>query len=151
MNEQQIIAGTARDGKAGAPLAGQRALVIEDEGLVSVLIEDILLDSGCAIAGTASSLAEALDKVETLAFDFAIVDVNLNGLQSAPVAEALVERGVPFVLATGYGATSCCACTRTPAAPPAKLCGPAPFASCASARRCCAGGEPLPLDPLRSP
>ena len=105
MNEQQIIAGTARDGKAGAPLAGQRALVIEDEGLVSVLIEDILLDSGCDIAGTASSLAEALDKVETLAFDFAIVDVNLNGLQSAPVAEALVERGVPFVLATGYGAT----------------------------------------------
>jgi CheY-like chemotaxis protein len=105
MNEQQIIAGTARDSKAGAPLAGQRALVIEDEGLVSVLIEDILLDSGCDIAGTASSLAEALDKVETLAFDFAIVDVNLNGLQSAPVAEALVERGVPFVLATGYGAT----------------------------------------------
>jgi CheY-like chemotaxis protein len=80
-------------------------LVIEDEGLVSVLIEDILLDSGCNIAGTASSLAEALDKVETLAFDFAIVDVNLNGLQSAPVAQALVERGLPFVLATGYGAT----------------------------------------------
>jgi CheY-like chemotaxis protein len=105
MNQHQIIAGTARDGKAGAPLAGQRALVIEDEGLVSVLIEDILLDSGCDIAGTASSLAEALDKVETLAFDFAIVDVNLNGLQSAPVAVALAERGVPFVLATGYGAT----------------------------------------------
>ena len=105
MNEQPIIAGAAQDGKARAPLAGQRALVIEDEGLVSVLIEDILVDSGCDIAGTASSLAEALDKVETLAFDFAIVDVNLNGLQSAPVAEALVERGLPFVLATGYGAT----------------------------------------------
>jgi len=104
MNEQPIVAGPA-GGKAKAPLAGQRALVVEDEGLVSVLIEDILLDSGCDIAGTASSLAEALDKVETLAFDFAIVDVNLNGLQSAPVAEALVERGLPFVLATGYGAT----------------------------------------------
>jgi CheY-like chemotaxis protein len=105
MNEQPIIAGPAGGGKAKAPLAGQRALVIEDEGLVSVLIEDILLDSGCDIAGTASSVAEALDKVETLTFDFAIVDVNLNGLQSAPVAEALVERGLPFVLATGYGAT----------------------------------------------
>ena len=105
MTQQQIVAGRARDAKAGAPLAGQRALVVEDEGLVSVLIEDILLDSGCDIAGTASSLAEALDKVETLAFDFAIVDVNLNGLQSAPVAEALIERGIPFVLATGYGTT----------------------------------------------
>jgi CheY-like chemotaxis protein len=102
---QQQMAGSAHGAKAAMPLAGQRALVIEDEGLVSVLIEDILLDSGCAIAGTASSLADALNKVETLAFDFAIVDVNLNGLQSAPVAEALVERGVPFVLATGYGAT----------------------------------------------
>ena len=105
MTQQQIVAGRARGAKAGAPLAGQRALVVEDEGLVSVLIEDILLDSGCDIAGTASSLAEALDKVETLAFDFAIVDVNLNGLQSAPVAEALIERGIPFVLATGYGTT----------------------------------------------
>jgi len=105
MTQQQIVAGRARGAKAGAPLAGQRALVVEDEGLVSVLIEDILLDSGCDIAGTASSLPEALDKVETLAFDFAIVDVNLNGLQSAPVAEALIERGIPFVLATGYGTT----------------------------------------------
>jgi CheY-like chemotaxis protein len=105
MGQQQIIDGPNGNGKAAAPLAGRRALVVEDEGLVSVLIEDILIDSGCDIAGTASSLAEALDKVTSLEFDFAIVDVNLNGLQSAPVAEALVERGLPFVLATGYGAT----------------------------------------------
>ena len=104
MTEHRIIAGSTRGAKARRPLAGRRALVIEDEGLISVLIEDILLDSGCDIAGTASSLADALEKVESLAFDFAIVDVNLNGLQSGPVAEALIARGIPFVLATGYGA-----------------------------------------------
>jgi CheY-like chemotaxis protein len=105
MMKQQIGVADAGHGERRMPLSGQRALVIEDEGLVCVLIEDILLDSGCEIAGTASSLSDALDKVGTLSFDFAIVDVNLNGLQSLPVAEALVERGLPFVLATGYGAT----------------------------------------------
>ena len=36
-------------------------------------------------------------------FDIAILDVNLNGEPISPVVEVLIERGLPFVFATGYG------------------------------------------------
>jgi hypothetical protein len=39
-----------------------------------------------------------------LACDIAILDVNLNGQKTFPIAEALSRRGMPFVFATGYGA-----------------------------------------------
>jgi hypothetical protein len=35
-------------------------------------------------------------------FDAAMLDVNLNGNKSYPVADALAARGVPFVFSTGY-------------------------------------------------
>jgi CheY-like chemotaxis protein len=54
--------------------------------------------------GVASSVAEALELVERGGFDLALLDINLNGAQSLPVAEALRERGLRFVFATGYGA-----------------------------------------------
>jgi CheY-like chemotaxis protein len=92
----------------GRPLAGQRVLVIEDEAVVAALIEDILVDNGCHVVGVASRLNDALAKVQSLSFDVAIVDMNLNGQQSLPVAELLAQRGAAFVLSTGYGA-SCAA------------------------------------------
>lgn len=81
-----------------------RFLVVEDEALVSMLIEDILTDLGYEIAAVASRLKEACDLAASKQFDFAILDVNLDGEPSYPVAEILNERGVPFVFATGYGA-----------------------------------------------
>ena len=78
-------------------------LIIEDESLVMMLIEDTLVDLGCAIAGTASRVDDAMAKVSSLNFDAAILDVNLNGVESFPIAEKLLERGIPFVFATGYG------------------------------------------------
>jgi CheY-like chemotaxis protein len=87
-----------------AKLAGIRVLVIEDESMVTMLIEDTLTEIGCAVAETASRLEDALDKATRLEFDVAIVDVNLNGRQTYPVAEILLTRGIPLVFATGYGA-----------------------------------------------
>ena len=86
-------------------LQGLRVLVVEDEALVSMLLEDMLADHGCEVAGVASRISQALDMVSgELAFDAAILDVNLGGEPIFPVAEALAARGAPFVLATGYGA-----------------------------------------------
>jgi CheY-like chemotaxis protein len=85
-------------------LAGRRVLVIEDESFVLMLLEDTLAEIGCEVAGTASRVAEALDKVGSLSFDLAILDVNLNGSQTLEVAARLAQAGVPFVFATGYGA-----------------------------------------------
>lgn len=84
-------------------LTGRRVLVVEDEALIAMLIEETLADIGCETVGTASDLVDALDKVRALAFDVAILDINLNGQRSFPVAEALAARGIPFVISSGYG------------------------------------------------
>ena len=87
-------------------LAGLRVLLVEDEALIIMLVEDALADTGCEIAGVASRFDDAFTKAQTLDFDVAILDVNLNGLRTFPIAEAIKARGIPFVFATGYGATS---------------------------------------------
>ncbi len=86
-------------------LEGVRVFIIEDESLVSMLIEDMLVDLGCTVAGFASRCSEALAKSASLSFDAVILDVNLDGFPAYPIAEALGARGIPFVFVTGYGAS----------------------------------------------
>ena len=83
--------------------APRRVLIVEDEMLVSILIEDALTDLGIEVAGVAATLEEALAHAEEGNFDCAILDVHVQGKDVFPVAEALAARGVPFVFATGYG------------------------------------------------
>jgi CheY-like chemotaxis protein len=85
-------------------LEGKRVFVVEDEFMVSLWIQDTLADFGCEVVGSATRFDEALEKIRTLSFDIAIVDVNLNGARSYPLAEVLVAQGRPFVFSTGYGA-----------------------------------------------
>ncbi|SFA83480.1 Response regulator receiver domain-containing protein [Rhizobium sp. NFR07] len=80
-----------------------RILVVEDEMLVAMLIEDAIVDLGHQIVGPAMRLETALDAATNETFDFAILDVNLAGKQSFPVADALAARGTPFMFASGYG------------------------------------------------
>ena len=70
--------------------------------MVSWLLEDMLADLGCEMVGPAARVNQALAMVDE-AIDLAVLDVNLNGEKSFPVADALVARGVPFVFSTGYG------------------------------------------------
>jgi CheY-like chemotaxis protein len=81
-----------------------RILVVEDEMLVAMNIEDMLLAMGHEVAGLASRLAPALQLAREGEFDLAMLDVNLAGETSFPVADILRERGIPFLFATGYGA-----------------------------------------------
>jgi CheY-like chemotaxis protein len=80
-----------------------RILVVEDEILVAMNIEDMLLELGHEVAGIASRLGPALALAREAAFDAAMLDVNLAGESSFPVADLLAERGLPFLFATGYG------------------------------------------------
>jgi CheY-like chemotaxis protein len=84
-------------------LAGRRALVIEDEGAVALLIEDMLADLGCEIVASAAALGKACELARTAEIDFAILDLNLDGASAVPVARILRERHIPFVFSTGYG------------------------------------------------
>jgi CheY-like chemotaxis protein len=89
-------------GSAPAHFAGLSVLIVEDETLVAMLLEDMLADLGCEIAGSASTVAAALDMLDTAAADVAL-DLNLGGESCYPVAEALAARGAAIIFATGYG------------------------------------------------
>jgi CheY-like chemotaxis protein len=97
------VPGSTVPGPDGGSPPGKRILVVEDELMIRMLLEDMLGELGYTIAAEAARLDEALDAARNVAFDVAILDVNLNGQTIAPVAEALVARGTPFVFATGYG------------------------------------------------
>ena len=59
---------------------------------------------GHEVAGVAMRLAPAIEQARTLSFDLAVLDVNLDGHLSFPIADVLRTRGIPFLFATGYGA-----------------------------------------------
>ena len=80
-----------------------RVLIVEDEALVAMLLEDMLEDLGCVLAGAASNLDQAVEAAGGLELDVAILDMNLAGKPVLPVAEALAARSKPFIFATGYG------------------------------------------------
>src|SRR5262245_2169286 len=75
---------------AAHDLAGWHVLFIEDESMVMMLLQDMLEDIGCVIVDSASRLEEALAKAKSLTFDVAILDVNLNGERTFPIADVLV-------------------------------------------------------------
>jgi CheY-like chemotaxis protein len=84
------------------PFSNRRVLLVEDEMLVAWLIEDMLADLGCAVIGPASSVNQALAMIDAEAIDAAVLDLNLDGQMSYPVADVLAAHGVPFVISTGY-------------------------------------------------
>ena len=99
------------EGSIGRPakLKGKRVLVVEDEIVVSLLVEDELRGAGAEVVGPAPSVGDALRLVEAAAADgglsAAVLDINLEGRHVAPVADRLAALGVPFLFATGYGET----------------------------------------------
>jgi CheY-like chemotaxis protein len=86
------------------PLAGRRILVVEDEMLVLMETEDMLADLGCDCVIAAATNEQAIALIEAQPFDAALLDLNLNGVRSYPVADVLAAHGIPFAFATGYGA-----------------------------------------------
>jgi DNA-binding NtrC family response regulator len=85
-------------------LSGRRILAVEDDMLIRLTLEDMLAELGCASVSTAGTITQALALIDVGVFDAATLDVNLEGVSSYAVADALATRGVPFVFTTGYGA-----------------------------------------------
>jgi CheY-like chemotaxis protein len=96
--------GTYMTFSPAADLARRRVLVVEDEALVSMLLEDMLEDLGCQVLGPLTRVDEALAFIAENGqqIDVAILDVNLAGERSLKVATVLRASGTPFVLSTGY-------------------------------------------------
>jgi two-component SAPR family response regulator len=87
-----------------ARLNGLRILILEDEALLAMLLEDVLSELGCAIAGTFGQNNDALAFLSRhpTEVDFGILDVNIAGQRSDPVAHEFDRLGLPFVFSTGY-------------------------------------------------
>lgn len=86
-----------------SPIAGRSVLVAEDEALLAAELEAVLESAGALVVGMASDVAQGLKILENEHPEAAVLDLNLGGEVSAPLAAALKERNVPFVILTGYG------------------------------------------------
>lgn len=96
---------TPRPAWSGAGGPPPRVLVVEDEALLALELETGLRELGCEVVGPARNLAEAQRLAESEPrLAAAVLDVNLGGGELVfTVADALAARGVPYLLATGYG------------------------------------------------
>jgi CheY-like chemotaxis protein len=86
--------------------AGRRVLLVEDEALITLLLEDMLSDLEYEVSDAPATLGEALSSARIGAIDLALVDLNLGGKLTYPVADVLKARQIPFVFMTGYGSAA---------------------------------------------
>jgi CheY-like chemotaxis protein len=87
-------------------LSGRSILIIEDEMLILMMIEDMLADLGCESITVASKIGQAITLIDDQVFDAAMLDLNLNGMESYPIADALTARDVPYFFSTGNSLTN---------------------------------------------
>lgn len=113
MVENPAIVDPPRGGDLSSDEAAEHAtvkdrtiLVLEDEFIIAMELEDVLGMEHGAHVHIASTPQAALDILERYPVDVAILDVNIAGESSFPVARVLSERGIPFLFATGYEAAS---------------------------------------------
>lgn len=82
---------------AECDLTGLRILVVEDEMLVAMLIEDMLADLGCEVVGPLANVQDASRAAGTEKLDAAILDLDLDGTPTFPVADICRARpALPF-------------------------------------------------------
>ena len=82
---------------------GKKILIVEDEVVIAILLEDMITELGAIPIGPAYNLHSGLALAGSAMIDGAILDVNLNNGDSSAIANALADRDIPFILATGYG------------------------------------------------
>jgi CheY-like chemotaxis protein len=85
--------------------SGVKVLVVEDEGLVAMMIERMLEDLGCEVVASVAHISKAMVVAGEADIDLALLDVNVAGAPVFPIADILRARGIPFIFSTGYGAS----------------------------------------------
>ena len=80
-----------------------RVLVVEDEPLIAQVLQDWLEELGCEVVGPARSVDAAMDLLNSVAVQAAILDVKVLDGATHEVGRVLQERGIGYIVATGYG------------------------------------------------
>src|SRR5690349_13470992 len=83
-------------------LTDKRILTVEDEYMLAQELALFLEQHGATVVGPVGTVQAALGLATREAVDAAVLDVNLRSQLVYPVADALIERGVPVVFVTGY-------------------------------------------------
>lgn len=81
----------------------RQVLIVEDEYLVAMELEELLKEMGYQVVGPAARMNEAMELARDADIDFAVLDINVAGTKSFPIADILRQRNIPFVFASGYG------------------------------------------------
>lgn len=84
----------------------RRILLVEDEAILALMLEQDVVEAGYVAVGPFRDLETAFRAAIDEPCDAAILDINLDGERSYPVAEELAKRGIPFLFLSGYGAES---------------------------------------------
>ncbi|MFN3618805.1 response regulator [Sphingorhabdus sp.] len=87
-------------------LQGKRILLVEDEAIIAMMLEDMVVKLEGIAIGPATNVQSGMDMARMEDFDAAVLDVNLGDGTSIEIADLLTERHIPFILATGYDATT---------------------------------------------
>jgi two-component sensor histidine kinase/DNA-binding response OmpR family regulator len=107
---EQKSVGAAGPDKAGVlkskSLVADRVLLVEDEALIGMMMKNMLAELGLSVVGPYARMADALSAARQESFDAAILDVNLNGELTYPIADILIDRNLPFAFVTGYDTQS---------------------------------------------
>jgi CheY-like chemotaxis protein len=96
--------GKEAEGDMSTP-ASASILVVEDEVLIRMMVVQMLEDLGHRVVAETGSLTEGLSLAETAEFDLALLDINLSGYTTEPIAQIIERRGLPILFATGYAST----------------------------------------------
>lgn len=87
----------------GRAASGPLVLLVEDEPFVAGVLQNMLSGLGHAVAGVTADIKEAIGILDRETIDAVVLDIELHGKMSYPIADELVTRGIPFIFASGYG------------------------------------------------
>lgn len=101
----QVVTGDSAPEELMEPglLNGKTILIVEDNMIIAIEAESYADDLGAEEVILASALSTAREAIATRKVDLVLLDYNLGDSNSAPFAEELVEAGIPFLFASGYG------------------------------------------------
>ena len=88
---------------AANKLSGQRVLIVEDEYFLAQDLAEYLNHRGVEVVGPVGTITDALELLRCADIQGAVLDINQRGERVYPVADALQQKQVPFVFASGYG------------------------------------------------
>jgi CheY-like chemotaxis protein len=83
-----------------------KVMIAEDEFLVALVLEEDLRANGHAVLGPYATVEEAERAARCEDIDVAVLDINMAGTMAYPVADALRQRGIPYIFLSGYGSSA---------------------------------------------